>query len=83
MKKVVKALLMWFFLIAGAVGGIYVGGWVLFIQPIIGVCKALDAGVLTATIVGVAMLKCIFATSVGAGIFFIGWFLAWIVGKIK
>lgn len=51
---------------AGVVGGLYVGGWLMFIQPIIEACKAFDAGTLTGLIVGVTVLKCIFATAVGS-----------------
>lgn len=43
MKKIFGVLLM----IAGVVGGLYVGGWMLFIQPIIEACQAFDAGTLT------------------------------------
>lgn len=60
---------------AGVVGGLYVGGWVMFIQPIIEACKAFDAGTLTGLIVGVTVLKCIFATAVGSIIAYIGAFV--------
>ena len=57
--------------IAGIIGACYVGGWMMFVSPIIEACKAFDAGALTGTIVGVTVLKCIFAGAV-AGI--IVWF---------
>ena len=68
MKKIIGILLM----IAGVVGGLYVGGWMLFIQPIIEACQAFDAGTLTGTIVGITVLKCIFASAVGSIIAYVG-----------
>lgn len=68
MKKIIGVLLM----IAGVVGGLYVGGWMLFIQPIIEACQAFDAGTLTGTIVGITVLKCIFASAVGSIIAYVG-----------
>ena len=68
MKKIIGVLLM----IAGIVGGLYVGGWMLFIQPIIEACQAFDAGTLTGTIVGITVLKCIFASAVGSIIAYVG-----------
>lgn len=37
---------------AGVISGLYVGVWILFIQPIIQACAAFDAGTLTGMIVG-------------------------------
>ena len=68
MKKIIGVLLM----IVGVVGGLYVGGWMLFIQPIIEACQAFDAGTLTGTIVGITVLKCIFASAVGSIIAYVG-----------
>ena len=59
-------------IIAGIVGGLYVGGWLMFIKPIIEACKAFDAGTLTGMIVGVTVLKCIFASFVGSIIAYVG-----------
>ena len=70
MKKIIGKLLI----IAGALGGLYIGGWCMFIQPIIDVCKAFDAGTLTGMIVGVTVIKCIFASFVGWLIFAAGYF---------
>ena len=66
MKHILAVLVF----IAGIIGACYVGGWVMFISPIIEACKAFDAGILTGTIVGVTVLKCIFATLVGSIIFY-------------
>lgn len=68
MKKLLGVL----FIIAGITGGLYVGGWLMFVQPIIDACKHFDAGTLTGTIVGVTVLKCIFASFVGGVIAWVG-----------
>lgn len=60
------------FIIAGIGGGLYVGGWLMFVTPIINACKAFDAGTLTGTIVGITVLKCIFASFVGGIIAWLG-----------
>lgn len=68
MKKLFGVL----FIIAGILGGLYVGGWLLFVQPIIDACKAFDSGTLTGTIVGWTVVKCIFASVIGGLITWIG-----------
>ena len=67
-----KCIIGWIVLIGSVVCGVYVGGWLMFIQPIIESCKAFDAGTLTGLIVGTTVLKCIFASTVGALIVWIG-----------
>ena len=67
-----KVIMGWSVLIGSIVGGLYVGGWMMFIQPIIEACKAFDAGTLTGLIVGTTVLKCIFASAVGGIIVWIG-----------
>ena len=68
MKKVIGVILI----ILGIVGAIYVGGWLMFIQPIISACVAFDSGTLTGMIVGTTVLKCIFASFVAVVIFWVG-----------
>lgn len=68
MKQLIGTLLM----ITGVVGGLYVGGWIMFIHPILEVCKAFDAGTLTGMMIGIAVLKCIFAGAIGSGIAYVG-----------
>lgn len=68
MKNVIGIL----FIIVGVLGGLYVGGWLMFVQPIIAACKSFDAGTLTGTIVGITVLKCIFASFVGGIIVWVG-----------
>ena len=53
MKKIIGALII----IIGIVMGMYIGGWVMFVQPIIQACVAFDAGVLTGMIVGTTIFK--------------------------
>lgn len=52
-------------IVASWLTALYVGIWVMFIQPIMTACKAFDAGTLTGTMVGITILKCIFASCVG------------------
>ena len=66
--------------IASMIGGLYVGGWLLFIQPILDACKAFDEGILTGSIVVITVVKCVCASTVGWLIFAIGtcigkWFI--------
>ena len=67
-----KVIIGWIVLIGSIVLGLYVGGWVMFIQPIIEACKAFDAGTLTGLIVGTTVIKCIFASTIGGLIIWIG-----------
>lgn len=68
MKKILGILIM----IMSVIGGLYVGGWCMFIQPIMTACKAFDAGMLTGTIIGMTILECMFASCVGSLIYVIG-----------
>lgn len=45
-----RETLFWITIIVGIALGIYTGGWLLFIKPIITVCAAYDAGTLTGSI---------------------------------
>lgn len=74
-SKIVRSIIGNLLIATGVVGGLYVGGWIMFIQPIIEMCKSFDAGTLTSLIVGVTALKCIFASAVGAVIAYIGVFI--------
>ena len=59
-------------LIGSMVLGAYVGGWLMFVRPILDACKAFDAGTLTGLMVGTTVLKCIFAGTIGGLIIYIG-----------
>lgn len=61
-----------FIFIASVLLGIYFGGWIMFIQPILEACKAFDTGTLTAVMVGTTIIKCIFASTVGGLIVWLG-----------
>lgn len=58
--------------VIGFLLGFYVGGWLMLIQPIISACRAFDAGTLTATIIGVTVVKCMLAATVGLTIIWLG-----------
>lgn len=62
------------------IGGAYVGGWLMFIKPIMDCCKAFDAGALTALMVGVSIIKCFFAGAVGGLIAYIGTNIGILIG---
>lgn len=51
--------------------GVYVGGWLLCLEPILDVLHHIDAGTLTGSIVGFTIIKCFLAGPV-ASIFFYG-----------
>lgn len=68
MRKILGVIIA----IAGIGLGLYVGGWLMFIKPIIACCMAFDAGVLTGTIVGWTVIKCIFASFIGSIIGYVG-----------
>ena len=67
-----KVIIGWLVFIGSIVGGLYVSGWLMFIQPIIEACKAFDAGTLTGLLVGTTVLKCLFASLVGWIIVYVG-----------
>ena len=60
MKKLIGVVII----IASIVGAIYLGGWILFIKPILDACSAFDAGTLTSTVIVITILKCLFASAV-------------------
>ena len=61
-----KSILAVLVFILGVVLAGYTGGWLLFIKPIIDCCKAFDAGSLTGLMVGITVLKCVFASAVAS-----------------
>lgn len=62
----------WIVLVGSIASGIYVGGWLMFIKPILDVCSAFDAGTITGLLVGISVLKCLFASVVGWLIVYVG-----------
>lgn len=75
-KRKNKGLWSILIFIIGLVLAAYVGGWLLFIKPIISCCIAFDAGTLTALIVGISVIK-ILCASVVAGV------IIWVSGLIS
>ena len=71
-SEMTKIICGWLVMIGSVVLGLYVGGWMMFIQPIIEACKAFDAGTLTGLIVGVTVLKCLFAGTISGLIIYVG-----------
>ena len=68
MKKLIGVMII----IASIAGGVYLGGWILFIRPILDACAAFDTGTLTSTVIVITILKCIIASTVGGVIAYIG-----------
>ena len=64
MLEALKIIIAIIVLIVGVVAAIYYGGYVMFIKAILSACAAFDAGTLTATIVGLTVIKCLFASTV-------------------
>lgn len=82
-SNLIQEVCSWVCLIGGIVIGLYVGGWVMFIRPIIEACRHFDAGTLTGVIVGVTILKCIFASTVGSLIIYVSAAIAKAVWSFK
>ena len=61
-----KDVLFWITIIIGIILGIYVGGWLLFIKPIVVACAAYDAGTLTGSMIGWTIIKCLVFVPIAA-----------------
>lgn len=61
-----RETLFWITIIVGVALGIYAGGWLLFIKPIITVCAAYDAGTLTSSMIGWTIIKCLVFAPIAA-----------------
>ena len=68
MKKLIGVIII----IASILGGVYLGGWLLFVKPILAAYAAFDAGILTSTLVITTIIKCIIASTVGTIIVYAG-----------
>ena len=77
MKKIIAKII---FILSIALA-IYVGGWCMFITPIIDACKHFDAGTLTGVIIGTTVLKCIFASAVSSIIVYVGIIIAAVLNR--
>lgn len=74
-------IISWIILIGSILCGLYVGGWIMFIQPIIEACKSFDAGTLTGAVIGSTIVKCALASFVTSIIVSAGIFIVQIINK--
>lgn len=57
----------------------YIGLYSMLIQPILNACAAFDTGYLTVSLMGLTIIKCLFATTVFSVIAYIGSIIGCIV----
>lgn len=61
--------------------GSYVSIWVVLVEPIIYACQCFDAGTLTATIIGITIIKILLSGFAGILIMFIGFAIAFFISN--
>ena len=61
--------------------GLYVSIWVMLIEPISYACQCFDAGTLTATIVGITIIKILLSGFAGILIMFVGFAIAFFISN--
>ncbi len=61
--------------------GFYVSIWVMLVKPIIYACQCFDAGTLTATIVGITIIKILLSGFVGILIMLVGFAIAFFISN--
>lgn len=61
--------------------GFYVSIWAMLVEPIIYACQCFDAGTLTATIIGITIIKILLSGFVGILIMFIGFAIAFFISN--
>ena len=61
--------------------GIYVGIWVMLVEPIIYACQCFDAGTLTATIIGITIIKILLSGFAGILIMLVGFAIAFFISN--
>lgn len=61
--------------------GFYVSIWVMLIEPIIYACQCFDAGTLTATIVGITIIKILLSGFAGILIMIVGFAIAFFISN--
>ena len=61
--------------------GSYVSIWVMLVEPIIYACQCFDAGILTATIVGITIIKILLSGFAGILIMLIGFAIAFFISN--
>lgn len=72
MKNIIAIIIIWL----GCILALYVGGWLMFIKPIINVVLALQAGIVTGSMIALAIIKILLASIVGGIIAYIGFIIA-------
>lgn len=61
--------------------GFYVGIWVMLVEPIIYACQCFDAGTLTATIIGITIIKILLSGFAATLIMLIGFAIAFFISN--
>lgn len=61
--------------------GFYVSIWVMLVEPIIYACQCFDAGTLTATIIGITIIKILLSGFAGILIMLIGFAIAFFISN--
>lgn len=61
--------------------GFYVSIWVMLVEPIIYACQCFDAGILTAAIVGITIIKILLSGFAGILIMLIGFAIAFFISN--
>lgn len=61
--------------------GFYVSIWVMLIEPIIYACQCFDTGTLTATIVGITIIKILLSGFAGILIMLVGFAIAFFISN--
>ena len=82
MKKVYE-ILSWTFVISGIIGGLYVGGYLMFVKPILDCLIAFDSNTLTVSMFGFTILKCLFSSIIGFSIAGVGYFFGMVFAYLK
>lgn len=67
----------WTLIVLGALLGLYVGVWVLFIGGIMGIASAIDLGTVTGVLIATNILKIVFSGLGGCLCFFYTCFNRW------
>ena len=61
--------------------GFYVGIWVMLVEPIIYACQCFDAGTLTATIIGITIIKILPSGFAATLIILVGFAIAFFISN--
>lgn len=72
MKNIIAIIIIWL----GCVLALYVGGWLMFIKSIIDLILGFQAGMVTGSMIALAIIKILFASIVGGIIAYIGFIIA-------